>query len=257
MRAVPLLLLVACDPATVPPPSGTSVGNPGKNLFRAAPGEGLVYDAAVARGLSFELVACDGTAEVVAPAGELDLLADEQTEFTGLEWCAVVVTADEIQVTGGPAEGDGLDFDLTLALPTPTTLWTSAPFAVDGESFVLELGAPGWITAEGLGIGAEPVVIGPESEGHDRLLVPLIAGTAWYLDEDEDGEVSAAERSAGPVAATANPPPPEMAAPEDTAAPPASVGLDGCNCASAPGPGALPLLLPLLVALRRARRTFR
>lgn len=250
MRATWMLLgLVACDPNTTPPPSGTSVGNPGKNVFRLAPTPGLDVDVAEAGELSFELVSCDGTAEAPPTETTIDLVTSEPVSFSGFEWCAVVFTAGELRVSGAATDGEPRPFDLTLAPPFPLTLWTGAPIAVDGESFVLELGTPGWITAEDLGV--EGLTVSPESELHDLLLLPLLDGTAWYLDDDDDGELVAAERDAGPVAAATFAPPPEMS--EDTDEPPGSVGVDGCNCATSGPPLPVVLGAALLVARRRRR----
>jgi hypothetical protein len=121
------------------------------------------------------------------------------------------------------------------------------PVVVDGTSYVLELGQPGWLSREQLGEG-EALVVGPESDLAPSLTYSLVTGTSFYED-DGDGILDEGEREVGPLGHPSEVPPPAMAdVGEDR-----SVALEGCsNCATG---GALPSLmwLPalLLIASRR------
>lgn len=255
MPTVPIVLsLVACDPEGTPPPSGTSVGNPGKNYFRLGETPGMVVEAAVASGLTFDLVSCEGLVERAVADEVVDLLDGEAVAVNGREWCAVVVQIEDGLLLVGVGEGgESLPFEVELAFDAPLTLWVVSPIPVDGESYVIELGAPGWLSAEQLGLDVEPVNIGPEQEVHDLLLVAVLEQSAWWLDAEDDGEVGPADRDAGPIASAANLPPDEMQVAEDAAVP-NSVGIDGCNCAAA-APGGAWVMAPIAgLALRRRRR---
>ncbi|MEQ1501029.1 MAG: hypothetical protein ABMB14_02310 [Myxococcota bacterium] len=240
LRTVARVVVVALAGGCVdqPPPSGTSVGNPGKTWARLAPIDGATLADIAVDALAVDLVGCDGVAGGVLAEVDLDLTREDPFAVPGGSWCAAVVQIGGISAVGAGPEGAALElaFDVDLTL----TLWAPAPIVVDEDAFVLELGGPGDLSLTGIEPGdGGAISVGPESPFAARFGLGVARGTAWYPD-DGDGVISDDERGAGALAATAFAPPPDLAQ-ADTGAGASgdAVSLEGCNCATGAPTGAV------------------
>ena len=240
-----LALLAACDQ---PPPSGTSVGNPGKQALRLAePADLVTLEAAIADELLVDWIGCTGGSVQVLDEAGVDLLGDTVTDVPAGPQCGVVLTfTGAIGLEGTAAEEP---FAGEIEPGVVITLWSAGAIDVDEDAFVLELASPGWLDAEQTA-----------ELGALVLAERIAADSALFADPDGDGRIDLAERDAGPLASPLLEPPVELGR-DDTGAP-GRVAVEGCNCAT-PGPGPGPALwLALLVATARrgsaaSRRTAR
>ena len=93
----------------------------------------------------------------------------------------------------------GGTLDLTLEL-VAIDLEATAAVDLSADHWVLELATPGWLTAEALGVSdGTDVVIGPH-EPQGEAAADLVRDTsALFRDDDRDGVISDAERTAGPA----------------------------------------------------------
>lgn len=247
-----VLLLAGCDLGG-PPPSGTSVGNPGKTYLTVArTGDGLTFDTASAEGISVHVIGCDeAQIPVLAAADTAPLLDGDALPVPAGTWCGLAVDLTTFVAAGAGPEDD--TFTVTLA-PAAITLWVEQPEIVDETDYVLELGTPGWLTAEDLPAPGDGGVsnITPESEIGTVLALDLAESSAWYAD-DGDGVLDETERSRGPVAAARFP---AIALGADDTGTDRSVAFEGCgNCTTGGSPSSLGGLGAVLLWLRARRRT--
>jgi hypothetical protein len=240
-----LMLLAACDPG---PAFGTSVGNPGKESFRVAqPADGLVLESASAVLSAQYLLACDGSLVEVSAGEDTDLVDGRQQTFPAGEWCALVLDLESIEVGLSLAEETRVEVSLRPA--TPWTWWMIEPLVVDETSYVIELGAPGWLEAEGLPEAQEGVVFVSDESPHAAQLIGALAEGGLFEDPDDDGELSRGEREIGSLT---SPDPAQVPPPEDDEAERVRVeGCQNCNTAGRGPSGALLLALALAVTARR------
>lgn len=194
---LPALILgaVACQPRV--PDEGTFVGNPSSARVRVAPGDGLTFTELELDVLQMDLSSCDGNStETVQNVGLLEL--GDPLDLPAGEWCFLTLTvADEIHIVAeaNPAVGTGT-VDLTLDVPA-VQLRSFSPVDFTAAAWVLELGNEGWITAAGVGLADDAVVITPDDPDHEFLANAVSAGSKLFEDADRDGEVSAEERAVG------------------------------------------------------------
>lgn len=247
-------LLAACtDPDEVH--DGTAVGNPGVVAFALGETVDMDVGAAEASAAWVGLRACGADEEQAIEREDamVPLNGEVAFELPLGTWCSLLL--DDLQVyaeghhVASPAEDEGV-FIIALTLgPTMVNAGTFDGFTVtEDQAFVLELGAPGWVSAEGIGLDPDnEVIIEDDSPLHEPVALAMLETTALYDDPNTDSVVSEPEREAGSRAAVTNDVP---------TAPAPDEGLTGSAC-SATGPAApSPWLLLglLLVAPIRGRR---
>lgn len=235
-----LAFVGACDASG----SGTSVGNPGKTTMRVAEADGIEYGALFAEVETVVFDGCDeGTEqEEIVVEEDLDLLDDDNAIDTPVgTWCFVEVQlASTLFIEGNGDEGGELELELEIG-----ELGLEGEFTGADNSFVLEVGAPGWLTATefGLGTGVE-VELGPESAQHDDIVVRVDEQSAVYADANGDGDLDDDERN-DVVAGSGFEPSDD----DDDADGEADGGR--CSSVSAPASASVTLLAMLLAASRR------
>jgi len=193
-----LLPLIACRPTE--PVSGTAVGNPNGMSAAAASGTDLTWTQGRLNLQGLSLEACnDGALRVIAVGASLDLLAPNPLPLPEGDWCALAIRGGStVTLEGDAAEGATLSLALTL-----DDLRFEAD--LDNADLLVELGSPGWIDAGDLWLEpGEALTIGPTSEWHDYLARDLADQSALFVDLDQDGLLSEAERSSGALAAPDN-----------------------------------------------------
>ncbi len=194
MRTRCPLLLALSAPACLSADPGTIVGNPGQMRVAVAPAHGLTLDGARLTVEELRFVACDG-AEVAMPIeGSLDLIDPVLLQAPGGTWCGLHLDpAGPLLLDGAAPAGGRLMAELNL----PAVDIAANQLQVDGGFIVVELGGPGWLNAQALGInGRDDVSIVPGDPLHDGLVEAISTLSAAYPD-DGDGWVSDAERALG------------------------------------------------------------
>jgi hypothetical protein len=200
-RLLPLLVLVgltACG-AENGVRGGTSVGNPGEVASSMASATRGAHAFAAVDRAALQWVDCDGGTQTVPIDGVLDLLAPTPQEAPAGTWCAVELVHDTpVVVQGGDASGT---YALTLDVPVVHVEFpTARGLEVDGQRLVLEVGKPGWLDLDALGVvGGADVSVGVADPEHEALARALAFGSAVFVDNDEDGEVDDDERGEGSV----------------------------------------------------------
>lgn len=190
-----LLAIAALTGCKSTPPSGTSVGNPGKGVVRLAEATELDFEMVFSDGGQVTALACDGTERTAS----LDQLLDGVPfELPAGELCTLRADFPSALFIDGTQSGGGAvgTFELTLVLDA---IEVTPELLVDGEDYVLELGAPDWVTPTSLGMNpVGTTVVGPGDPQHDAIVSELELGTGLYAD-DGDGLISDPERAAGPI----------------------------------------------------------
>lgn len=257
MRGLTALLLVACSANDVAG-SGTIVGNPGDAELRLAQGEEVEYGEGWALVDVVEQWPCNIEGDDTEPFittidAEVDLLEGATLPVEPGPWCEyVVVFGDVVGIDGTGTNGGVFSIDLAVE---ELVLSRDGGFVVDGDAYVLEVGAPGWISSSLLELeeGAYRVVEPERELFHDALAWRVHEETALYQDADRDGQLSDDERAVGPVAGGAASP--ELADDADVEQPRVnSEEVRGCSSGDRSATGLLPLLF--LVALGRRRGTW-
>ncbi|MCB9780989.1 MAG: hypothetical protein H6742_20640 [Alphaproteobacteria bacterium] len=197
-----LPLMLAC----LGPDQGTVVGNPGDAAARVAPVSAeLTLGEAEAYVSLIEVYSCEGQVTEIDLAPftegdeiEVDLLRDV-IELPGGSWCALGLELDKLEFEGSGPDGSSFRVDLD---PGWIEVEALGGFEVDGQSFVLEMAQPGWLSAELLGLEAGgAVTIDADAALHDALADTVALRSALFEDDDGDGELADDERSVGAVAA--------------------------------------------------------
>lgn len=187
---ITLALLAACIE-----PAGTSVGNPGFAVTRAADSATVSLSKAELPVFGMEATSCTGATTGVLVDRTLDVRLGEELAVPAGELCTLVIELDGPLVAEGTGQQGGL---LTLELEADLLTLGAPGLTVDGQRFVLELASPDWLDADELDLeDGEDVTIRPGSPEHDLLVLRLRGGTSLYDDDDEDGEVDEGERSNG------------------------------------------------------------
>ncbi len=181
-------------------PNATVVGNPGKLTTKAAPSEDTENTAGRLEVVELLLEDCEGGEPTGVPLGvELDIAEGQDLELPAGEWCFVELFVEPPLAIEGVSEGERT-FVAELVLHS-IVLTAEEAFRVDENAWLLELGAPGWLSREVLGLDEVPdVVIDEEHEAHDRLAHAAAEGSGLFADTDEDGDLDDDERDEGTVA---------------------------------------------------------
>jgi hypothetical protein len=204
LKSPPLfaLLALACGRET-PISNSITMPDPSPLAMVLAPGNGLQARSLRVTGGYLFLEGCASGTGASLFLGEQTNLAGMQTSLMGGNWCGLTVALGETA---------------TLKAITHSGHWLEAPVggteivlgnadgvSVSGQSFILEIGAPGWLDAEGLGMteGHRTLTTGePELE---QILLALREGTALYEDLDRNGVLGTNERSEVRAASVAEP----------------------------------------------------
>ena len=233
-----LLALLAC---TEPSPSeGTVVGNPGDAALRLARTSGISGLEAYVVVSGLEMTGCSaGMVESREAREEIDLVRGGLLSLPAGDWCGVRLQfGAPVEIFGSAEDDDEVGLEAFLDIGE-VLLDSSSAFAVDGASFVLELGEPGWLdrdSFERTGEDCEELweyfeeleeacdeeddeeaceeleeleeeirecgmdEIDEDHPSYTELVSALSSGSGLYADPDGDREISAEERDAGPVA---------------------------------------------------------
>lgn len=231
-----IFLLLACSGSS----EGTIVGNPGDAMTVAAAPKGLeVVDGQLAwSDLWFQ--SCSGNQTDVLAGGDALTLGQDALILPAGTWCSM--TFGEAELDLQLRAEDDTNVDLTLSL-SGVDLGTGA-VEVDGGSWLIELGEPGWLDVEDLG---GDTVIDDTHPARDDLAEAIASRSALFLD-DGDGALSQDERDAGPYLSGRSRDQTADTGPRDTGAPD-SPG----SCGVVPA-GGFWLCGLLLLASRRTRR---
>lgn len=242
-----LTLFLACSANTQS--DGTIVGNPGSSQGKLAEGSNIeVYSAF---GEMQTISYMSGEAEdTVFVETELDLIEiDDGFSLETGRWDQVEVHFSEI-IVQGDVEGSGF-----IAVLSDVFLPLQANnLVLNQQSYVLELGRPGWITPDNFE-GLQPnedgeLVIEPDSEVLEGLQEALHYESSLFIDTDGDQQLSENERD-NVVASTNEEVIPEPEEPEpdsdesESGSTSARVGCQETQLSL--------LLLPLLFLKRRQR----
>lgn len=194
-------LLLAC---TGGPHEGTVVGNPGDAYAKLAPvSDTLQVDVMEVNATQLWLEGCDGAVQQQPVDTEAGQPVYAPMSVPSGRWCRLGLELDPVApgvlVAGLDLEGAAFELHLGLSwleLDAPGGLW------VDGQSYVLELGEPDWLSRELLQeVDESGVVVVQEGDPlHDLLVDSLSFRSALFEDGDGDGQISESERLAGAVA---------------------------------------------------------
>ncbi len=235
---------------------GTAVGNPGVVAFALGETVNMDVEFAEASAGWVGVRGCGVDEEQAIEREEPTIPLDGEVAFElplGT-WCTLML--DDLQVYFEGHHGDAEDGEFMIGLNLGAIQVNAGSF--DGftvgadQGFVLELGSPGWVAAEDIGL--EPnneVAIDDQSPLHEPVALAMLETTALYADPNTDSVVSEEERDAGAAGAVTNDVPTE----------PDPIEGGGACAAAGSGTASLwALLLPLIVRrrprapLRRGRR---
>ena len=201
LQRVALLVGLFCCSACTTPGQSVEVE---RTWIRIAPPTDLLLTAADVRLRGVSLERCTSGAEWVELEVELNLLDPEPLEVFGGDWCAAVLDLDLFVFNGqGP---DGGTFSLHVDAPD-VRLDAASRTIIDADPLVLELGYPGWIHPDLVGVsGGSHVVVDSSHASHERASDALRMGSALYADSTPDGLLDRFESSQDPIAAGAHHP---------------------------------------------------
>jgi hypothetical protein len=199
-------------------PKSTPLPTPESSPLKVvlAPGDGLEPRSLAVTGGFLLLEGC-----TMSTGGSLFLpdetdLSGMETSLLGGNWCQLTISlGEQATLKAISHRGDWLNAALGGA---EIVLQQEDGFAVSGESYILELGAPGWLepTALGMTTGSDRSLTSEDPETA-LLLDALLTGSALYEDLDGNGILGSAERSE--VRASPSTPEPEDTGSPDTGGP--------------------------------------
>ena len=184
-RLLPVLLVLACDPAATSP--STQVGNPGR-IAAITGGLSVDWSTATAAVEEWTLLDCDDAEPTV-------LLTDEVMEFSeaspltlpaGTSCGTLLRFAGPLVATGSLG---GTPFRVDIE-PNVINLKLAGPIDHDNQSVFVVLGGPDWVTEDDLQRGVvdeNGVVLLDQQSG---LRGRLQSNSAIYVDFDGDGVLS-------------------------------------------------------------------
>lgn len=173
-------------------PGGTAVGNPTDLTAHVAPATEATVEQATARVSTLSTVTCDGARTTRTIASDVDLLGRSKLELPAGSWCGLELTFESPLVLSGRTLA-GEAFTVSLAIDT-LALGSTTAFSTDTGSFLVELGAPGWLDAK--------AATSPGSSSERELTDAILALSQLFVDTRADGSLDDAERKAGAVAST-------------------------------------------------------
>ncbi len=130
------------------------------------------------------------------------LFLGEDTELSGLEttllggnWCGLNLNlGQDSELKAITHRGDWLAVPLT---GTEIALQWQEGFSVDGQSFILELGSPGWLNSSALGMdGTADITLASDDPNTAMIIASLQTSTTLFEDLDGNGVLSTSEREA-------------------------------------------------------------
>jgi len=130
------------------------------------------------------------------------LFLGEDAEFSGLEttllggnWCGLNLNlGQDSELKAITHRGDWLNAPLA---GTEIALQWQDGFSVDGQSFILELGNPGWLNSSALGMdGTEDITLTSDDPSTAMIVASLQTSTTLFEDLDGNGVLSTSEREA-------------------------------------------------------------
>ncbi len=183
------ILLLACVEA--PDHEGIAIGNPPSVTARLAPVDGAQGTAARMH-VSEVTAGCGAELSMISDIGAIDLLGANELPVPSAEACVLSIGASSALELAFLRD-DGTHVQGALDIGT-LSLMSDEGVELTG-SWVFELGAPGWLSADMLD-GEAPLA--PGSETYGLVVAALRSGSGLFADLDEDGQVSAFERAAGP-----------------------------------------------------------
>ncbi len=255
MKAQILIMsLIAIGCRSGEPASGTSVGNPGKLRPTIGEGENVAIFWSQGSVDSVELEGCGGES--------IEVLVEDETLFDGTteieipagQYCSVQLVMErplEIKASFEVEREETEEWSFTMYLPFEDQILVGSEtgFAVDGGSYVLEIGEPGWLDIEDLG-DLEDEEILKEDDEISIWAAQIAAGTTALWEDDGDGILDEEEREAEPVSRASFERDEEDEEDEEDEKEPTE---DEAGCATASPPSAtwVAWMISLLVLVRR------
>lgn len=192
------LFLFACTIDTTS--QGTAVGNPTDNAVslnvRTAAAQDLEWISASVLVNALQMTTCNGEIVEQAVNREIDLLGDEDLGVPAGDWCGVsLIFGSKLSLEAvGP---DDSDVKMMLEL-YGLALLSETPVPTEPGAWVIELGSPGWTSADALGAtDGKKTNVNKGSDAYDALILALVEESSLFLDENQDGAVSEDERALG------------------------------------------------------------
>ena len=197
MRTAPLLcataLVLACG-REAPKSTPMATPEPSPLTIVVAQGDGLEPRSLEVTGGFMLLEGC-----AMGTGGSLFLpdqseLAGMETSLLGGTWCTLTVSlGTEARLKAISHDGSWLTASLG---GTEIVLVEEDGMSVSGQSFILELGAPGWLDAAALGMaGGDDLTLTEDDAQTQTLRDALLSGSALYEDLDGNGVLGSDERS--------------------------------------------------------------
>ena len=189
--AIPLLLSLS-----TPSFASIYVGNP-KLTVRVAPATNIVFDEVT---LEYGVPRADNCAPTALNGGNpVNVLGVALP--VPVDVCAIgVETGETITIEGHGTAGGTFELildvgDLVRTLQEDEKLW---PEPTVSRAYILELGEAAWTSASALGLqSGQHVVIDDTDNLHDSLVLSLQEDSRLFRDDDGDGVLQSAERTAG------------------------------------------------------------
>jgi len=187
------LLALACG-RDKPISTNITMPDPSPLTIVLASGNGLQTRSLRVTGAYLLLEGCASGTGASLFLGDQANLAGMETSLMGGDWCSLTVALGETATLKAITHsGHWLQAPVGR---TEIVLGSAAGVSVSGQAFILELGAPGWLDADGLGMteaSHRTLTTGePELE---QILLALREGTALYGDLDGNGVLGTNERA--------------------------------------------------------------
>lgn len=243
-----LLLLLAPLTAcrSTEPASGTSVGNPGKLTPSLGSGDGIEIERAFAYVAFVEMLGCDGQSLTIEVDDELDLNGEDAISVPAGSYCGLYIDMDELWFGADwRPDGAGLYFEMELHLEQGISAYSDASFDVQGNDMILEIGEPGWISADDVPVQEDGQEFDIDDQASKEAAQWAQATSALWMD-DGDGQLDDDERDTEPLASADGPPPSTQAA--DNAG---ETSDEGCATIAHPASGILAFLASMCLWRRR------